>query len=397
MADIMNPVNEKIAQAVEILKELNIDMWLTFVRESASMPDPAIEMVVGQHCTWQTAWIITKKGETIAIAGSLDVESIHAVGHYEEVIPYIEGIGPQLMRVLDYLKPRKIAINYSMDSVMADGLTHGMYLLLMKYLGGTRYADRIVSSEAILSALRGRKSASEIRSIRQAIKLTLDIYDKVTGYLRIGRTEQDVANFILKHVKSLGVELAWAADHCPAVFTGPEHAGAHFGPTTRKIEGGHVLNIDFGIKVDGYCSDLQRTWYIRRKGETAAPSEVLRGFNVIRDSIKLAADYLRPGVISWKADQVARSYIVRHGYPEYPHALGHQVGRAAHDGGVGLLPRWERYGKLPYGKIEAGQVFTIEPRLPIEGYGVATIEEIVQVTDNGVVFLSKPQKSLYLV
>ena len=83
--------------------------------------------------------------------------------------------------------------------------------------------------------------------------------------------------------------------------------------------------------------------------------------------------------------------------PEYPHALGHQVGRAAHDGGVGLLPRWERYGRLPYGKIEAGQVFTIEPRLPIEGYGVATIEEIVWVTEEGAKFLSKPQRTLTLV
>jgi Xaa-Pro aminopeptidase len=397
MTDSMNPINEKIAQAVQILKELNIDMWLTFVRESATMPDPVIDMVIGKHCTWQTAWIITKKGETIAIAGSLDVESIRSEGHYEEVIPYIEGIGPQLMRVIDYIKPKKIAINYSLDSNMADGLTHGMYLQLMRYLGGTKYADRIISSENILAALRGRKSPSEIQSIKDAIRLTLDIYDKVTGYLRIGRTEQDVANFILKHVKALGVELAWSADHCPAVFTGPEHAGAHFGPTTRKIEGGHVLNIDFGVKVNGYCSDLQRTWYIRRKGETGAPKEVLRGFNVIRDSIRMTAEYLRPGVISWKADDVARSYLVKYGYPEYPHALGHQVGRAAHDGGVGLLPRWERYGKLPFGKIETGQVFTIEPRLPIEGYGVATIEEIVQVNETETVFLSKPQKSLWIV
>jgi Xaa-Pro aminopeptidase len=158
-----------------------------------------------------------------------------------------------------------------------------------------------------------------------------------------------------------------------------------------------VLNIDFGVKVNGYCSDLQRTWYILRKGETRAPREVQRGFDVIRDSIRLAAEILRPGIASWKVDAAARKYIVANGYPEYPHALGHQVGRAAHDGGVGLLPRWERYGKLPFGKIEVGQVFTIEPRLPIEGYGVATIEEIVWVTETGVRFLSKPQQTLTLV
>ena len=390
-------ITEKIEQAVDILREKNIDMWITFVRESATMPDPAIGMVVGQHATWQTAWIITRDGETIVIAGSLDVAGIRDAGRYRTVIPYVQGIREELLAVLTRINPRRIAINYSTDSVMADGLTHGMYLLLTGMLEGTKFAHRLVSSQEVFSALRGRKTEKEVRYIKQAIRLTLDIYDRVTGFLAPGKSEQDVANFILREVKRHGVELAWDRDHCPAVFTGPEHAGAHYGPTKRKIAPGHVLNIDFGVKVHGYCSDLQRTWYIRRTGETRAPKEVQRGFSVIRDSIRLAADALRPGVVSWKIDAIARDHIVANGYPEYPHALGHQVGRAAHDGGVGLLPRWERYGRLPYGKIEAGQVFTIEPRLPIEGYGVATIEEIVWVTPTGARFLSKPQRTLTLV
>lgn len=393
----MNMIEVKARQAVSILKEKNIDMWLTFVRESSAMPDPAIDMVVGQHATWQTAWIICRDGETIAVAGSLDVASIEDNPAYTTVVPYVQGIRESLLDVLKRKKPRKIAINYSTDSVMSDGLTHGMYLLLTSMLEGTPYAKHLVSSQDIISALRGRKTQEEIRHMRKAIKLTLDIYNDVTGYLRPGRTEQDVANFILRRVRKEGVELAWDQDHCPAVFTGPEHAGAHYGPTKRKIEAGHVLNIDFGVKINGYCSDLQRTWYIRRKGEKRAPKEVLHGFNVIRDSIRLAADAIKPGMLSWKIDRVARKYITDNGYPEYPHALGHQVGRAAHDGGVGLLPRWERYGRLPYGRIEEGQVFTIEPRLPIEGYGVATIEEIVWVTAGGVKFLSAPQRSLFLV
>jgi len=393
----MDMIKEKIAQAVGILNEKNIDVWLTFVRESATMPDPAIDMVVGQHSTWQTAWIITRRGETIAIAGSLDIASIQDKGYYAEVVPYIHGIGPQLLRVLDHLKPRKIAVNYSPDSVVADGLTHGMYLQLMRYLEGTKHAGRVISSQEVISALRGRKTAAEIANMKKAISITLDIYDKVTGFIRIGKTERDIANFIMKQAAAHGVEPAWSPDHCPAVFTGPEHAGAHFGPTSRKVEGGHVLNIDFGVRVNGYCSDLQRTWYVRRKSESGAPAEVNRGMAVIRRSISMAAERLRPGAVSWKVDDVARSHIVENGYPQYPHALGHQVGRAAHDGGVGLLPRWERYGKLPWGRIEAGQVFTIEPRLPIAGYGVATIEEIVWVTEEKTVFLSKPQTKAWVV
>lgn len=387
---------EKIEQAIAILNEKKIDMWMTFVRESATMPDPAIDVVVGQHCTWQTAWILTRSGERIAIAGSLDVASIRDCGLYTPV-PYVQGIGAELVATLKRLKPRKIAINYSTDSTSADGLTHGMYLTLMKYLEGTPYAARLVSSQEVLAALRGRKTPAEIANIRKAIRITLDIYDKVTGFLAPGKSEQDVANFILKEARARGVETAWDPDHCPAVFTGPDHAGAHYAPTKRKIAGGHVLNTDFGVKVNGYCSDLQRTWYIRRRGESAAPAEVVRGFTVIRDSIRMAREALRPGAVSWKIDAIARGHITANGYPEFPHALGHQVGRAAHDGGIGLYPKWERYGSLPLGKVEAGQVFTLEPRLPIEGYGVATVEEMVWVRDGGADWLSKPQTSLWVV
>jgi Xaa-Pro aminopeptidase len=392
----MNMLKEKIAQAVSILREKKIDLWLTFVRESATMPDPALEMVVGQHATWQTAWIVTRDGETLSIAGSLDAAAIRDAGLYTPV-PYVQGIGGELLAALRRLDPKRIAINYSRDSVTADGLTHGMYLELMHILRGTPYARRLVSSEDVIAALRGRKTPSEIRNIRRAIAVTLDIYDRVTGFLAAGKTERDVADFILKHARAAGVDLAWEESHCPAVFTGPEHAGAHYGPTTRRIAGGHVVNTDFGVKVNGYCSDLQRTWYVRKRAEKRAPAEVVRGFDVIRDSITRAAEGMRPGAVSWKIDALSRGYIVHNGYPEYPHALGHQVGRVAHDGGVGLLPRWERYGRLPYGRLEEGQVFTIEPRLPVEGYGVATVEEMVWLTADGARFLSKRQRELWVV
>ncbi len=391
-------IDEKISQAVRILKEKKIDMWLTFVRESATMADPAIDTIVGNHCTWQTAYIITAKGETIAIAGSLDTHNIKDHGHYKKVTGYVQGIEKDLLAAIRRIDPKKIAVNYSIDSIMADGLTHGMYLQLMRYLKKTPYARRIVSSEEIVAALRGRKSPGEIRRIKEAIRITLAIYDKVTGFLRPGVTERRVADFIVREAKAMGVkELAWDPDHCPAVFTGPDTAGAHAGPTNRTVKGGHILNIDFGVKKNGYCSDLQRTWYIRRKGEARAPKEVQQGFDVIRDSIRKAAAYLAPGRVNWKVDDAARSYITSFGYEEYPHALGHQVGRAAHDGGGILCPRWERYGTIPYGKVEADQVYTLEPRLTVPGYGVATIEEIVTVTPKGTVFLSKPQTKLFLV
>jgi Xaa-Pro aminopeptidase len=390
-------IKEKIEQAVEILNEKNIDMWMTFVRESSTIPDPAVEVIVGTSCTWQTAYIITSKGETIAIAGSLDIANLKSKGNYKEIIGYVQSVKEPLLEVLNKLNPKTIAINYSTNTVIADGLTHGMWLQLMTYLDGTPFKERIVSAEQVISALRGRKSSTELKRMKVSIKETLRIFDKVTHFIKPGKTEIDVANFILKEVKKLVVEPAWDQEYCPSVFTGPESAGAHAGPTKRKIEGGHILNIDFGIKMNGYCSDLQRTWYIRQKGEKTTPKEVVQGFNTIVEAIQLSAKVLKPGVQGCVIDDISRNHIVSKGYAEYPHALGHQIGRVAHDGGGLLCPRWERYGTLPYEKVEEGQVYTLEPRLTVEGRGVATIEEMVVVTKDGCLFLSKPQKKIYVV
>ncbi len=387
----------KQKQAVEILNEKDIDMWLTFVRETGNIQDPMMDMIVGTGATWHSAFIITRSGDTTAVIGSLEEANMKSVGTFQNIVPYLKGIKEDLLKVLDKYQPNKIAVNYSRNSSLADGLTHGCYLELMEILKDTPYKDRLVSSEDIVSALRGRKNQIEVDQIKSAIVETLKIFDEVTGFLAVGKSEKDVAEFVRNIVKERGFEFAWDEEHCPAVFTGPDTAGAHSGPTDRKIEPGHVINMDFGIKYNGYCSDLQRTWYVLKEGETEAPETVIKGFNVIRDSIQLAAKELKPGKLGWEIDNVARNYITENGYDEYPHGLGHQVGRVAHDGGALLGPRWERYGNIPYIPVEVGNVFTIEPRLTIDGYGIATIEEIVWVTEDGCEFMSTPQTEIYLV
>ena len=103
------------------------------------------------------------------------------------------------------------------------------------------------------------------------------------------------------------------------------------------------------------------------------------------------------GSLGKDVDAVARGHIVDQGFDEYPHALGHQIGRQAHDGAGLLCPEWERYGKKPYAVVEEGQCYTLEPRALVPGHGVATIEEIVVVTADGVRYLSDPQTEIWLV
>jgi len=393
----MQLIKEKVEQAKAILAELELDCWLTFVRETSVTPDPILSFLSPINLTWHSAFLVSGEGDAVAIIGDLERKGIEELGVYDRVYSYTESITPSLHQVLRDLNPGSIAVNYSTASETADGLTHGMYLLLGEILREIGYADRLVSSAALVSRLRARKTDSEIRSIAGAIRETEDIFRLVREFVSPGRTEQEIAAFMRDEVSRRGLEPAWDVAHCPAVFSGPDTAGAHYRPTGRAVARGHVLNMDFGVKVDGYCSDLQRTFYILEEGEAEAPEEVRRGFSVILEAIESSRRALRPGSRGVEVDAVARSVLASAGFEEFPHGLGHQVGRFAHDGTALLGPAWAKYSSKPFEPIEKGMVFTLEPRLTVPGRGVVTVEEMVRVEEDGAVYLSTPQDELYLV
>ncbi len=390
-------IKDKIDQAVGILDELEIDVWMTFIRESSVLHDPCISLVIGGNVTWQSAFIITRKGERIAILGSLDKAAHEILGYYDPIIPYVQGISEPLLETLERLDPQKIALNYSENDEMSDGLSHGQFLLLKNLLKDTPYDRRLVSSQEIVGRLRSRKLAPELKLIARACDETVDLFAQLHNRLQTGLTEKQIGAIMIEIMERKGLECAWERDHCPAVFTGPESAGAHAGPTDRVMAHGHLMNVDFGMRVDGYCSDLQRTWYCLNPGETEPPQIVLRGFSAVKEAIQKAGEFLKPGVTGKEVDGVARGHITSLGFDEYPHALGHQIGREAHDGAGLLCPEWERYGNKPYAVVEEGQCYTLEPRVQVPGHGVATIEEIVVVTNDGVRYLSSPQTEIMLV
>lgn len=387
---------EKLAQANNILNELDIDAWLIFARETEETPERTWELLAPGMVVWQSAMLLTKNGDRIAIVGKGDDDEYRNSGWYTEVHAYVQGIGELLRETMARLDPQKIALNYSESNPNADGLSYGMYLTLQKILHGTPYADRFISADPILSRLRGRKTPQEIKRIRAAIDRTLILFDETTALLQPGLTEKQVADHLHTRVDEWNVGTAWAWEQCPAVNTGPHSSAGHAAPSELKVEPGHLVHIDFGIKQAGYCSDLQRMWYVLRAGETEPPAHLAHAFAAIAKTIQEAAKLLRPGIRGWEVDSLAREVITNEGYPEYQHGLGHQVGRAVHDGGTGLLPRWERYGDTPYGTVEENQVYTIELGVQTDA-GYIGLEEDVLVTQEGVEWLAPPQRELILV
>ncbi len=394
---MLSLVQEKVQQVTAILQELDLDMWLTFVRETSAGGDPVLPLIYGLDLTWQSALILTKTGERIAIVGRLEAEAARRTGAYDTVIFYDQSIQPELLRLLDRLKPSQIAINYSVNDVHADGLTHGMYQLLCRYLDGTPYLSRLQSAEKLHRAVRGRKTPHEVERIQAAIQTTFDIFTRTFAYLKVGMSETEISDFMHAQLSQFGVRPAWEPLNCPTVNAGPDSPIGHVGPTGIKIQPGHLVHFDFGVLQDEYCSDIQRVVYFLRPGEQAPPPEVQRGFDTVRSAIQNALAAMKPGVPGKMIDQVARLTVLHAGYPEYPYATGHQVGRVVHDGAGILGPEWERYGDTPNYLLETDQVYTLEPGLAIPGYGYLGLEEDVLVTATGARYLGDPQTELILL
>lgn len=394
----MSLMQEKVNQAVEILKEQQTDLWLTFVRETSGVRDPVLDLLLGPNdLTWPSALILTRQGEKIAIIGNLEKDAIARLDIFDTITGYDTAVSGPLREAISRLDPAQIAVNTSRNNVHADGLTHSMYEILVQHLDGTPYAGRLVSAEPIVNSLRGRKTPAELARIRKAVEITDEIYRRTFEFIKVGMTEIEIGEYMHRLAREYGVGLAWPAENCPAVNSGPNSPVGHSGPTDIHVQRGHIIHFDFGVKYEDYCSDIQRLVYVLREGETEPPAEVQRGFITIRTAIEKSREAMQPGVTGNSIDVIAREILLDAGYPEYQHALGHQLGRVAHDGGALLGPLWEKYGDSPNQNLEAGQVFTIEPGLAVPGFGYVALEEDVVMTETGAGYLGEPQRELVVI
>jgi Xaa-Pro aminopeptidase len=391
-------VREKTAQAVEILEEKGLDLWITFVRETSQVSDPMLDLLVGFDLTWISALMIHRSGKRVAVVGRYDVDNMERLGAYDEVIGYDQAFQPDLVRVVKDFNPRSIAVNFSEHDPAADGLTYGLYRLLSRALAPTLYGSRLISAEAVVAALRGRKTPTELDLIRAAVRRTQEGIATLTETLHPGITDETIADFLHRFLDEHDYGPAWERDYCPVVTVGPESSFGHGMTSGLQAERGNLIHIDFGISRAGFVSDLQRVWYLpAEKGETALPEDVSRAWTAVTDALEAGRSLLKPGVPGWEVDAVARETLVGAGYPEYMHAFGHQIGRSAHDGATILGPKWERYGTSVDGLVEPGNVFAIELGVAVEGRGYVSREENVVVTERGAEYLSQPQEEVWVL
>lgn len=390
-------VHEKLEQAVNILNEKGVDLWLTFVRETSQVDDPCRALILDVDLTWKSILMVSRSGERIGIVGRFDKENIDNIGGYTSVIGYDQSIKEPFLAELKRLDPQTIAINYSMNDPASDGLTHGMHEVLKDMLADTPYAGRLVSAEKIVGALRGRKTKTEIERIRVSTESAEQIFRDIGRLLKPGMSEDEISGMFRRAAHDRGFGLAWDEGYCPVVTAGPDSPLGHTFSGKYKTKQGCLLHVDFGVQQNGFCSDLQRAWYFLKDDESELPQDIRAAWKIAQDAMNAGKDALRPGVEAWTVDKTAREALVNAGQPEFMHAFGHHVGRTAHDGATVLGPRWERYGKSTSGVIEEGNVFAIELEVQVPCRGYIGCEECVLVTANGAEYLSTPQTEVWCV
>jgi Xaa-Pro aminopeptidase len=226
---------------------------------------------------------------------------------------------------------------------------------------------------------RAVKTPAELDAIRQAAALADAAMAFVAQTIRPGQTEAEMAWSIERFLREHGADgLAFP----PIVAAGENGALPHHRPSTRVIQAGEPIVVDLGARLNGYNSDLTRTFCI---GPATDP-EYAQVFDVVVSANEAARRALRPGMTGLAVDSVARDHIKAAGYGDhFGHGLGHGVGLNVHEGPrLTFVP--------PESSILAGNVVTVEPGIYLSGRFGVRLEDLVAIHATHVEVLSRAPK-----
>jgi Xaa-Pro aminopeptidase len=226
-----------------------------------------------------------------------------------------------------------------------------------------------VSTSDSVETLRLVKDGAEIALIMNAITVAETAMEMVKPLLTPGTTEQDFALELEFAMRRLGASGA-AFDTIVAAGANGAHPHHHAGP--RPLAAGDFVTIDWGATVNGYNSDITRTYALR--SVTDKQREI---YGIVQEAQQRAIAAIKPGKTGKEIDAVARDYIAEHGFgPAFGHSLGHSLGRSVHDG-PGFSVRSDTLTLKP------GMVMTVEPGIYLEDWGGLRLEEDILVTEDG--------------
>lgn len=229
-----------------------------------------------------------------------------------------------------------------------------------------------------IAAQRSVKSPIEIKAIRKAVAANDALFSRVFPQIEPGMTEWEARGIFRREADVLGQGEAFATIVC----AGRNGAECHHEPDATVIRPRDTLLMDFGVKVDRYCSDMTRC------AAFGKPSPFYREiYSIVLDANRKVISRLRPGMTGKEVDAIARRHISRTGYGDaFAHSLGHSLGLEIHEG-PNFSPAEKR-------EIKPGMTITVEPGIYLPGRLGIRIEDVVLVTDKGCECLSSTPRAI---
>ncbi|MCL2862385.1 MAG: Xaa-Pro peptidase family protein [Firmicutes bacterium] len=233
-----------------------------------------------------------------------------------------------------------------------------------------------------LSELRSIKTEEERQRIATAQEIAEEAFKKVRRNIKVGMSEREVYAELVWESLRTGAD---GMSFDPIVAFGENSAKPHHNqPTERRLEKKDIILIDFGVKHKGYCSDMTRTFSL---GPVANELQVI--YDIVLKAQEYALKHIKAGMTGHEADALAREYIKSNGYGEqFGHSLGHGIGINVHE-----MPRIADKSKCI---LKEGMVITCEPGIYLEGLGGVRIEDMVVVTESGIINMTYCDKILEL-
>jgi len=273
------------------------------------------------------------------------------------LVEVTDSLPPVLAERLTALGARRVAFE-------AGDVTVETFQKWQEVIAGVEWA----ATTGVVEGLREIKDAGELAAIERAVAIADRAMEHIYDWVHPGVTEREVAWELEVHMRTHGAE---RLSFNSIVAAGPRGAMSHAVPTERPIARGEPVVIDMGAVVDGYCSDLTRSFCI---GE--ASSEYRRIWDVVLRAQEAAEAGIRPGMTGAAADALAREIIYDAGFEgQFGHGLGHGVGLAIHEG--------PRAARTATGPLREGAVVTVEPGIYDPAWGGIRIEDMVVVTTDG--------------
>ena len=237
-------------------------------------------------------------------------------------------------------------------------------------------------AQTLLDELRAAKDEDELEAMKKAQKITDDTFEAILGYIRPGMTEREVAARLVYEMLRRGAE---KVSFDPIVAAGPNGSRPHAIPGDRIIERGMFVTMDFGCKVDGYCSDMTRTVCVGEPDE-----EMRRVYETVLAAQQAGISAARAGVTGQEIDAAARRVIEAAGYGEYfSHSFGHSLGIDIHES-PNASPREQR-------EMPVGAVISAEPGIYIPGRCGVRIEDVLILREGGCEDITRSPKNLMIL